>query len=406
MFMKLQKIQEIAIRQVDYYEQVNIDNEGRFPIVCKKDIQQNYSIFLTRNMDDNIREDILQQLNNRSIRCKISYNELNQIGEYIIEETTGTSGYPLRVVKSIEERTILGLNLYRCRKKVDEAFDANYFRAFNHTTLREENPKPYDFTENHIIRIYEELLRDKIRWLHTSIVPLKKHIKILNQAGMIEFPHLQFIELTGNYLKKEDIELVEDFFAAKVINMYGCMETWAIAYGIASEYMDICEDVVMVEIVNDEGNVIDEIGKEGDIIVTSLVCNTMPLIRYYLGDRGKVVMNNGRKKLVLLEGRYNQYIKGLEYNVLGTKQFGNILKMTLQKNNIHNISFIQFIQKEIDLIEIKVNDFNEKDIFLAALLSMIEERLNKKFRYEITIVDEKQIYSKENEKQELFICKV
>lgn len=403
--MRLQKIKENAINNVDYYKPLNICDEGCFPIVNKSIIRRDYSAFLSNNIDEQIRAEILKQLDDKSVRCKISYNELSQIGEFIIEETTGTSGFPLRVVKSVSERYKLGVNLYRCRKKIDPSFDMHLFRTFNHTTLHQNNPKPYDFTKDHIIEIYKEMLSNKIRWLHTSIVPLKKHIKILEQEGITEFPYLKYIELTGNYLEKEDIKFVQDFFGVQVTNLYGCMETWAIAYGIAGYGMDICEDVVNVEIVDDEGNLIEEQGKVGNVIVTSLVCNSMPLIRYDMGDRGKIEINNGRKQLIIQEGRNNQYIKGLDRKILGTKQFGNILKMTIQKANVDDISFIQFVQKEIDLIEIKINDFDQKDIFIPALLAMIEERLNVKLRYEITILNEEQIYAKENEKQELFICK-
>ena len=403
--MEINMIHENAINHIDYYKHID-KRDKLFPIVSKKDILNNYSCFLTDNNEKIMREDILKQLSDRSIKCNISYNELSQIGKYIIEETTGTSGFPLRVVKSISERAILGLDLYRCRKEVDNKFEVNLFRAFNHTTLRQHNPKPYDYNEKHVINTYKELVKDKIRWLHTSVVPIKKHIDILKKQGFEEFPDLRFIELTGNFLEKEDVESIENFFSAKVINLYGCMETWAIAYGASYDCLNIRENVVQVEIVDDDGEVITEYDKYGNILVTSLVCNTMPIIRYRTGDIGKIIIKDGKKRLILKEGRNNQYIKGLDHKILGTKQFGNIIKMTLQKSNINDIDFIQFIQREMDLIEIKICYFEEIDTFIPALLKMIDERLNKVFRYEITIIEKDKVFSKENSKQELFICNI
>lgn len=403
--MELEIIRKNAIEHIDYYKQGGSENYD-FPIICKRDIQSHYSSFLTHNMDESLRSAIIDNLNDKSKKCVNSYNELSQIGEYVIEETTGTSGSPLRVVKSVSERAILGLNLYRCRKAVDRKFEMRHFKAFNHTTLRQDNPKPYDFDENHIVKIYKELCGDRVRWLHTSIIPLKKHIEILEKHGIKEFPDLQFIELTGNYLDKDDVDLVENYFSAKVTNLYGCMETWAIAYGTSHESFDICENVVKVEIADDDGNILHETGEEGNIIISSLVCNTMPIIRYKTGDIGKIVVENGKEKLVLKEGRTNQYIKGLDFKVLGTKQFGNIIKMTLQKTNISEIPFIQFVQKEIDYIQIKICDFDGIDSFIPVLLPMIEERLNKKYRFEIIVIDREEAFKKENAKRELFICNV
>ena len=207
-------------------------------------------------------------------------------------------------------------------------------------------------------------------------------------------------------MTKKKEESIENFFSAKVINLYGCMETWAIAYGASYDCLNIRENVVQVEIVDDDGEVITEYDKYGNILVTSLVCNTMPIIRYRTGDIGKIIIKDGKKRLILKEGRNNQYIKGLDHKILGTKQFGNIIKMTLQKSNINDIDFIQFIQREMDLIEIKICYFEEIDTFIPALLKMIDERLNKVFRYEITIIEKDKVFSKENSKQELFICNI
>lgn len=402
---KISKLMHIASTQVDYYKKERSQNISNYGMVYKDDIRNNYSKFLINSINEDTRNQILKILYDTNIKCQKSYNELGQIKNYIVEETTGTSGLPLRVVKSVEERTVLGLNLYRCRKKIDPLFDIGLFVALNHTTLQQKNPRPYDYSKEHIIKIYLEIIQNKTRWLHTSIVPLKRHMDILLEAGINKFPNLKYIELTGNFLEEEDINLVKNFFDVNVINMYGCMETWTVAYGMAGEKLDICEEVVKVEIVDEEGRTIDCEGVEGDIVITSLICCTMPFIRYHIGDRGKITLNNQKMQLELVEGRDNQYIKGIERKVLGTKQFGNILKITSQRTNTKDITYIQFIQIEINTIEIRINYFSEINTFLSILEKTIEERLSKKFKYNIIYVNMEYIMAKDNLKQELFICR-
>ena len=107
---------------------------------------------------------------------------------------------------------------------------------------------------------------------------LKKHSKKLLSVRLIE--------LTGEYIDSDLIDLLQDFFPDVVLcNLYGAQEFNTIGYGDNSN-VKLFKENIYLEIVDDKGGLITKEQTEGNIVITGLLNHAMPLIRYKLGDRG------------------------------------------------------------------------------------------------------------------------
>lgn len=121
-------------------------------------------------------------------------------------------------------------------------------------------------------------------------------------------PALRYIEFTGEYLEDGVRQKAKDVFRCTVANQYGAKEVNSIAFECPEGNLHCLSDNVFTEIVKKEG-------EYGDICVTTMKNRAMPLVRFNIGDRGKIV--SGRKCacgncnniLVLEKGRNNDWIK-------------------------------------------------------------------------------------------------
>ena len=91
-------------RNVPFYFKYMNEEWQDLPIINKMLIRDRYSDFVNVCIEQNKREQIISILNDKSIVGTSSHNELCMLDDLIFEETTGTSGQPFRVVKSIPER--------------------------------------------------------------------------------------------------------------------------------------------------------------------------------------------------------------------------------------------------------------------------------------------------------------
>lgn len=95
---------------------------------------------------------------------------------------------------------------------------------------------------------------------------------------------------------------IESVLAAKVVNAYGCTELGAIAGECPAGALHVFAEHVHLEIARDGAPVAP--GEAGDILLTALANPVMPLVRYRVGDRGRLSADRCRCGLphpVLLE---------------------------------------------------------------------------------------------------------
>lgn len=90
----------------------------------------------------------------------------------------------------------------------------------------------------------------------------------------------------GEWLRPDLRDRIEQHTGRRVFDFYGCRELGSIAYECSEHNgLHILSPLVYVEILRANGEPCDH-GETGEIVITSLIRRTMPLIRYRLGDVG------------------------------------------------------------------------------------------------------------------------
>lgn len=156
---------------------------------------------------------------------------------------------------------------------------------------------------------------------------------------------------TAEVLLPEQRETLETTFGGRVFNRYGCREVSI----IASECEQHCgmhanADALLVELVPDasipQGS--------GKIVVTDLFNRSMPLIRYEIGDVGRwsdlatCACGRGLPLLADVQGRITDFLTLSD----GRKISGPSL--TLVVADMPDVQQVQFVQKKIDAVTLRV----------------------------------------------------
>lgn len=159
-------------------------------------------------------------------------------------------------------------------------------------------------------------------YIHTrpsSILPLAKlmarnNIRLKNQ--------LKVIFCDGEYLTEGQCEIIENTFNCRVVNIYG--HTEGAAVGVAcqkSRNLHFLPQVGLIEVIGPNGQVLENEGEKGELIVTGFNNYMFPLIRYTTGDivqLGGKKCNCGRQYPLIknIEGRMQDYVVGRDGGIV------------------------------------------------------------------------------------------
>ncbi|NUO08820.1 MAG: phenylacetate--CoA ligase family protein [Candidatus Brocadia sp.] len=226
---------------------------------------------------------------------------------------------------------------------------------------------------------------------------LVKKPKFLNgyASALVEFSkyvednnlpiRFDFVESTAEYLSSEMRQKIEGVFTCKVYDRYGCREVGNIAHECkVRNGLHIDWQSVYVEIIN-KGKY-PWLGQEyGDLVITSLRNKGMPLIRYYVGDIGKIDYSACSCGMV----SPRLYLGGTRsidilYACDGTMISASPLSLTTR--DLYPIRKIQYVQKTPNYLEVNVvtgyeDDNNVSTILFARLKKIFGERMEIQFKF-------------------------
>lgn len=239
-------------------------NFDEFPIINKIILRDKYNEFISKNTD---------------------YK--NVVTEY----TSGSTGVPLRLLKSKEEINRLTISLYqqRCRvipKGFSKFVQIKFYGAIKDNgeyimkkVLKEKETINLSMLhmDNESLSEYCNVLKNDIEngWIMgaPSIVEKLSDFILINE---IKINSIQYIELTGELCFPLQKQKIKNAFNCPVRNHYGNREFWGIAFECEFGKLHILDKHVYVETINNE------------IIVSTLDQFTMPLVRYNIGDVGNI----------------------------------------------------------------------------------------------------------------------
>lgn len=271
--VNLKKTLTNAVTNIPFYNDIKLNGENptewlkQFPVLTK----------------NHIRNNTLELINtNYSIADLIQYS------------SSGSSGIQSSVYMNKDEQSIIRGILthwwewsnYRIGKPIVQTgmtLDRSLVKSLKDFFLRTYYLNAFSLSENQLKDVCEKLN-------NTDKYFLSGYASSLNVIAEYALKHNYSIKLKsvislGDKLFDHYRKNIENAFACKVYDTYGSNEGLMIAAQKDLEYLYILSPHVFVEIVDDEYVPVED-GIMGNILITRLDANSMPLIRYKLGDLG------------------------------------------------------------------------------------------------------------------------
>jgi phenylacetate-CoA ligase len=164
----------------------------------------------------------------------------------------------------------------------------------------------------------------------SAVAELARYAKLV--AASPPRPLVPFVKVLGEILYPFQRQEIEEGLGARVIETYGCNETGTVAYECPAGSLHIFAEHVEVEILRDGEPV--EPGETGDITLTCTTNRVMPLIRYQVGDRGRLSPDPCSC------GRPHPVIAGIEGRI------GDVL-LTATGGRVHGAALAQLLKDAI-----------------------------------------------------------
>jgi phenylacetate-CoA ligase len=237
-------------------------------------------------------------------------------------------------------RDILNHKSNVSKRILDRLTNDRFFNAFMmtpekmRTYLDQLNQNPPRLVIAYAISIYE-----LVQFAEREGISIRPQAAIMTSAGTLH-PFMR--------------EKIETAFRCKVFNRYGSREVGDIACECeAHAGLHVFPSGNYVEIVDDQGHAVPN-GEEGNILVTNLYNYAMPLIRYYIGDRGVLSRSDrcacGRQGQILekISGRNVEMFRKRDGTLVDGLFFNHFLyyKEWVQK--------FQVVQKDYERVVFKI----------------------------------------------------
>lgn len=303
----------------------------------------------------------------------------NQISR--IDVTSGTTGIVLPCYKTAKESSILALNLWRNRRRIDSKVSPENFISLFSDEVEDLIGHFYLLDQQSILNNWKKICSLSPRWLSGPLSLIEKFSDLVESNPHLYSESLCYIEFMGENVLPYKRKKIEKILKCKTISNYSAQELWCIAYECSNQCLHVEENCI-VEIVNPDENGI------GNILITSLSNYLMPIIRYNIGDKGKIInepcdCKSDKPKLVLSEGRTGDLIYNTE--IIGSYFFDQIIWDINQFSNGSIFGFqAEQVNKELFILRIIKGEnysFDVEKIIEARMKNEISSSINVKFEY-------------------------
>lgn len=290
---RLEHILEVAVNSVDYYRNLNLKDPRleAFPILERSFVAEDSDRFLSDRQDKK---------------------------ELLTLYTGGSTGTPLKVYisRDIRRKTYAFWNrFYHAfgfsigdkkasfvgRKVQDPSNNKPPFWRYN-LIDRQWIFSSYHMDEQNLCFYIDQLNRFKpavIEGYPLSVLRLADYI--LNHNIKLDFVP-KGISTSSENFSAEQRKRMESAFGCKVFDQYGSAESVVFASECEHGKKHISMEYGIIEVLREDGTLARE--GSGEFVVTTLLNDVMPLIRYKIGDLGKISYTKcpcGRESPVLEE---------------------------------------------------------------------------------------------------------
>ncbi len=380
---RLREIVEYAFRQCPYYKAkfAAAGSNGtlcewgefrRLPVLTKQDIRANEDGLLSRKFR---REELVEAKTGGStgVALKLYFDKHCQVmrnaaamrsdlwaGRDIGMKVAAAWGNPPipDTLKKKLRNLLLGRTVYLDTMDINTGSVKRFVEQW-----RREKPQVI-FGHSHSIYILAKYLQDL-------------GVSDLRPGGIIS---------TSMMLLAPEREVIEQTFACKVTNRYGCEEVGLIACECEQHYgMHLNVDHVVVEFLRDDGSDAKP-GEEANIVITDHINRGMPLIRYCVGDMGvpsdrSCACRRGLPLMERVTGRQADFLKRLDGSLVAGV---SLVERTLTA--IPGIEQMQLVQCKlnqvtVNLVKGALFDKKSDDALRCELQSVFGEAVGIEIRY-------------------------
>jgi phenylacetate-CoA ligase len=275
-----------AVREVPYYRKIytdlgwDIDNEDfsykdflGLPKIEKEDLRDNLKEFLNPNYKGRITEGRTSGSTGHSLTlyyCN-EHESYSEAARWRAKDWWGIQPGSPQV--SIWGRPCTGSSDRLKQKVKSYLLNTLIFSAF-------------DLQEKSLSRIWRKISQFKPSIIYgypSAIYPLAVYLK--DKKKTAHHLDLKVIMITAESSPYQQRSLMEEVFGCKTANEYGCSETGGFVYECPQGSWHISSEITFIEFLDHEGRPVSP-GQTGEVYVTHLRNNYMPLIRYRVGDMG------------------------------------------------------------------------------------------------------------------------
>lgn len=225
----------------------------------------------------------------------------------------------------------------------------------------------FNLSEEQLYNYYQKFQKFKPKYIYGYASALTHFAHFIKGKGLdINQCKPKVVFSTAEILYPHQKELISSVFDCPVANEYGCAEFGIIAFECPKNHLHITSENIYLEIINP-----DEQGV-GEVIITGLRNQAMPLIRYQLDDLAKIDTSPCNceitlPRLKIMAGRNNDIIKTPEGKILHSEILAYINR-NLEKKG-YGLKEFKIIQKAIDLLLVLLVKDNQQEEKIAELLT-------------------------------------
>lgn len=249
----------------------------------------------------------------------------------------------------------------------------------------------FDLNEEKLESIWRNIFRFKPNIIYgypSAIFPLSVYLKEskknARQLGV------KVIMTTAESIVAQQREIIEDVFGCKTANEYGCSETGGVVYECPHGNWHISSELTFMEFLDHDGITVKP-GQTGEIFITHLRNDYMPLIRYRVGDTGAFLIGDcgcGRQ-LPLMEvsvAKESDKVILANGNCYSSELF-DYINLAVMKQFPSAINQFRVTQKAYDFIDIEIvagNGLVDKAEIMFK--NLVEKQLNGRLNVNMTKV--------------------
>lgn len=247
-------------------------------------------------------------------------------------------------------------------------------RLLRDRLLRTELLSAFEMSEENLRRFTERIRAFRPRMLFgypSSMALLAEYAS--SHGFRMDDLGIRVVFVTSECLYDHQREVIERVFGAPVANGYGGRDAGFIAHQCPEGAMHITAEDIVVEIVDDNGDVVPE-GERGEIVITHLCTGDFPFVRYPTGDVGSLSgdacpCGRGLPLLQQIEGRSTDFIRAAD----GTVIHGLALIYVLRE--LPEVDEFKIIQESVDKITVQLVSLTNDS---AALEQLVTEQFRQR----------------------------